>query len=226
MIIRATDSITIDGVMDLSGSDGVIASGGAGGPGGQAGKQGKSGGSRCTSVYFGSQSTINHWWLSDKVNDFSNLAGLQGGNGGGYYAAGNCDGGGGGGSGGVLVLIAPQVTINGSINLTGGKGSKFALCNGDDVFDFTTNSNMHGCTGTGGILYIRATSLAVNGSIAIWNGLTRIDAHSVTGTPPKAIYGSTVGVGSPFRIIWNPSTKELALLNSSATPVNAVLHAR
>jgi hypothetical protein len=214
LIIRATDSITIDGTLDLSGASATTSSGvggkcgGFGGGNGSTaqGSSGEGGGPGAGGVY--AVNPRNEWWLMTGHGNEGRLTGGSGGNGRKNSWSNNVPGGGGGAGGGALLLVAPIVTINGTVTVAGGSGG-------------TPSGAPGGSSGSGGALWIRAARVSISGTVAIGNGLLRIDAEETnyTGT---YIAGDTDGLPGLFEIE-RDSSGNVTLTNHSTSTVNAAL---
>ena len=113
--------------------------------------------------------------------------------------------GGGGAGGGALVLIAPKVTISGTIDASGGAGG---------------NGTGDGGDGSGGGIWIRAASVDVSGTIDIGTGILRIDAHEINYSGDY-IPGDLTGVPNLLQIE-RDSSGGITLKNNSHNVQNVV----
>lgn len=170
------------------GGGGGGATRGTGGSGGDGGDGGNVPGRTYTSTQIRAITRLYTGAIWDDIWDLVALGGTGGGGGGGGGGAysefggetAGADGGAGGDGGGVVVLVAPEININGSIDVSGIDG-----VNGNDSADATESSGGGGGGGGGG-----------DGGFAIVIGTTVSGTANVVTTAGSAGLGGAAGAAS------------------------------
>lgn len=178
LVIHATNSIQIDGTLDVSGQGitGTAGGNGWGGDGsgfsapypwgniGQGGNGGNTDSGSGAGVggninyahsasYYSALRTFGTGPLYDQLHNLAfKVAGGTGGGGGGGDGGG--DGGAGGDGAGAIMLVAPQITVTGTIRADGTNGSR-----GADSTDYYHGGGGGGGGGSGGFIILAGRTL-------------------------------------------------------------------
>ena len=243
LIIRSQNPVTIAGTIDLRGAAGTDAamystgvagtgavggySGGSpyspyggcigctasagGGPGGGSGSVcggGGTGGAGSVSTAL----TVSSWFAWSNVLT-SNFIGGSGGGGGcqGYWGAT-----GGGAGGGAILIVAPSVTVSGSIDVRGGRGG-IGMTNG-----YGPGGTGTGGAGGGGSVWLRGANVIVSGSVSVGSGILRVDAHESTLASSTTATASGTTTGLPGSIDIRQVSDGVVRLTNYRTTAQAV----
>jgi hypothetical protein len=179
LVIRAQNTLVVDGEIMAAGGNASVTTGGVGGPGGTNGGPGSC--SACAGWSGGNHGAAGA--MPTATCDEPEQGGRPGG--GGWTClswASQCNpasakGGGGGGGGGLIILQARHVEISGTIDVGGGNGA--------------VNQQKTGGGGSGGIVFIEASGIDLAAS-AFFN---------LAGGTPAAGFNVGSGIGSDGRLI-------------------------
>lgn len=175
--ILASGNVTINGTIDVSGTDGAAAGvAGGGGPGGFDGGAGgllcsgaglgPGGGTPgCSGFSAGYGSAASYFTGASAYGNLV-LNPLIGGSGGGASNGGTSKGfGGGGGGGAILIASSGTLNLSGQISANGGNGSNFPYSGG----------------GSGGAIRVIATAIAGSGGFSATGGYSPATGYASTG---------------------------------------------
>ncbi len=167
------------GFMLPGGSDGDSAGGGGGGGGSaMAGTAGTNGACCPTRCPWGLVAGEGAGGRSGRANDAGDFVGGGGGGGGAYGRADNGNGGSGGGGGGAMRIVAPSITITGTLVANGGNGGSAgrqstsgmsAECDGGA-----------GGGGGGGYVWLQSSRVVMRGTVSAQGGAGGITVEGMT----------------------------------------------
>jgi len=237
LIIRSTGVIQIDGTLDLSGEEGddgcqhvCNTTGGAPGPGGYPGDGVGIPAASPPNDQLPSAWVPTSWYFAWNTD----VSQIVGGDGGSLPGNANCNRlwesawSSGSGGGGALVLIAPTIIINGTIDLSGGPRNDCRFAQGVG----SGNCDNYGCgggpgAGSDGSLWIRASSVQVGATGNVTGvGVLRVDARERQGQLLGQVNYTGFTDGLPSLFVLSQSTPGTVVLkNNSTTTRNAVLTA-
>ena len=208
LIIRATGTVTISGILDLRGENGNTAGQGIGGSsGGASGTDGQNGSNSWGgSGSDGQGGSTNVSLASTDVTSISGGTGGQGGRSGSSVYVGS----GGGGGGGAVAIVANSIVVDGSILVGGGARGT------------THQSSGHGGSG---VIWLRGSEVSITGSIDATSyctqceGEIRIDARNID--YPSTDYAAGIYRDLPsVYALYQDSTGVISFDNNSTNAVN------